>query len=120
MKILVVDDSSLARSLLIDAMNQAELGEHVFREAGNGIEALEQVHSEPPDLILSDLRMPRMDGIELLEELQRLGVSVPFCLVTGGMSSDAEERAVALGVAKIVAKPFSPQTLADALRDLFE
>ncbi len=83
MKILVVDDSSLARSLLIDAINQAELGEHIFREAGNGIEALERVQSEPPDLILSDLRMPRMNGIELLEELERLGVSVPFCLVTG-------------------------------------
>ena len=118
MKILIVDDRALARLVLIRAMEQAEVGDHEFTEAGDGLEALAHVQRELPDLILSDWRMPRMSGIELLEELNRLGVSVPFCLVTSGLTKEMHERARAADVTRIIAKPFTPETLADALRDL--
>ena len=67
MKILVVDDSTVMRKMVMRALRQAGHGGHDYSEAANGKEALEQISKESPDLVLCDWNMPEMTGIEVLE-----------------------------------------------------
>ena len=69
MKILVVDDSSVMRKIVLKTLRQAGLGDHDFDEAGNGVEAVAKIKEAAPDLVLSDWNMPEMNGLELLQEL---------------------------------------------------
>ncbi len=93
MKILLVDDEPLARErlqrLLAKLFPQAELC-----EAGNGEQALQQVGSQQPDLLLLDIRMPGMDGIEVAEQLQKLEQppAVIFCTAYDDYALEALDR----------------------------
>ena len=66
MKILIVDDSKVMRSIVKRTLRQAGFGNHDVVEAGNGAEGLEQVSEHTPDLVLCDWNMPEMNGIEML------------------------------------------------------
>ena len=70
MKVLIADDEKLTRSGLISSIDWDSLGiEEVF-EASNGIEGLQKARTEKPDIILTDMRMPRMDGATMAEKLR--------------------------------------------------
>ena len=65
MKILIVDDSKAMRMIVARTLNQTDLSGFTKIEASNGVEALEKIEQESPDLVLSDWNMPEMKGIEL-------------------------------------------------------
>ncbi len=90
MKILVTDDSSVMRKIVVRTIRQAGLGKHEIIEAENGRMGLEMAQAEKPDLILSDWNMPEMTGIEFLKALRASGSTTPFCFVT----SEARTRCV--------------------------
>jgi CheY-like chemotaxis protein len=81
--ILIVDDEADFRQLLVDA-----LPDYLILEASNGREALEVLSQETPDLVITDIRMPEMDGIELLEELKERYPSLPVLAISGFMDPD--------------------------------
>lgn len=105
-RILVVDDDALLRSsvaaILSDEGYDVDL-------AGDGVDALERIHENPPDVILLDVLMPRMDGKALLETLHALphgntrGISVLVMTALHGFES---RRTIALGATDLVEKPF--------------
>ncbi len=95
MKILVADDSRVMRQIVIRTLRQAGYAGHEIVEAENGREALETVHSEAPDLVLSDWNMPEMNGIDLLERCGAAGSTVPFGFVTSEGSDEMRARAAA-------------------------
>jgi len=68
MKVLIVDDEALARARLRDLIGE-EFPEYEILEAGNGLDALESIQARPPDLLLLDIRMPIMDGLEVAQHL---------------------------------------------------
>ncbi len=84
MRILIVDDEAPARSRLRDLLHDcsAELPLQVAGEAANGREALEWINSHPTDVVLLDIRMPLMDGLETARHLQRLPVQPALIFVT--------------------------------------
>lgn len=118
MKILVADDSKVMRQIVIRTLRQAGHGGHDIVEAENGRDCLEKVHSERPDLVLSDWNMPEMNGIDCLDALRSGGSEVKFGFVTSEGSEEMRQRAAAAGALFLIAKPFTPEAFDEALRDV--
>ncbi|MEX2503967.1 MAG: response regulator [Egicoccus sp.] len=116
MKILVVDDSKAMRAIVKRALSGLDrIAGATIIEAEDGSEALAIVRTENPDLVLSDWNMPRMTGIELLHALNEAGVSVPFGFVTSESTPEMLELARAHGADFVVTKPFTPESIDQAL-----
>ena len=107
MKILVVDDSKAMRMIVIRNLRQAGLGDATVVEAENGVQGLEQVAAEKPDLILCDWNMPEMNGIDFLNALRAQGDSTTFGFVTSESTPVMRDQAIRAGAAFLLAKPFS-------------
>ena len=102
-RVMVVDDDALVRGLLRDVLS----GEgHVVVAFASGAEALQAVPAFQPDVILVDMRMPGLSGIDVRDELQRTGGTVPVILITG-TPGQAES-----GFFSTLTKPFSVATVA--------
>jgi DNA-binding NtrC family response regulator len=110
--VLVVDDEPHMRDALTAALRREGL---CVSTAANGIEALEKVQGQPFDLIITDVRMPRMGGLALLQELKRTLATIPVVMMTGyGRIEDAVE-AMKAGAADYLLKPFSLEDLKAAV-----
>ena len=109
-RIMVVDDD-LNIQLVLKYRLERE-GYHVLL-AGDGVDALEKVKAEKPDLIILDLTMPRMDGFGFLEEIRGNGRtnSVPVIVLTAYGYESNRARSLELGAVEFVVKPFSPRQL---------
>ncbi len=115
MKILIADDSRVMRQIVSRTLRQAGFAGHEVIEASSGVEALEMVYDEEPDLVLSDWNMPGKTGIEVLDELRAAGVGTPFGFVTSEGSAAMRERAVGAGALFVIVKPFTPEAFREAL-----
>ena len=120
MRILIVDDSSVMRKMVLRALRQAGFGGHDFEEASDGAEALGKIESDPPDLILADWNMPNMNGITLLHKMNEQQIRVPFCFVTSEATADMRKQADDAGAKAFVTKPFTPDDMSDALGGLID
>jgi DNA-binding NtrC family response regulator len=106
--ILVVDDEPDMRDALTAALRREGL---CISTAANGVEALEKVQGQSFDLIITDVRMPRMGGLALLQELKRTSAAIPVVMMTGyGRIEDAVE-AMKAGAFDYLLKPFSLEDL---------
>jgi two-component system KDP operon response regulator KdpE len=110
--ILAVDDEP--RMIRFVRMN-LELEGFQVTEATNGLEALEKVRDELPDLVLLDVMMPEMDGYETLERLREIS-TVPVIMLTVKGEEEDRIRGLELGADDYVTKPFSPRELASRIR----
>ncbi|WP_235533665.1 MULTISPECIES: response regulator transcription factor [unclassified Roseateles] len=120
-KILLVEDQQLVREGLKGLLAlHDEL--KVVGEASDGAEALEWLSAAPPDdlpdVILSDMRMPRLDGIGLIRALAARALRLPVVLLTTFDDTAAFDEAVRAGARGFLLKAISPETLAQALRDV--
>jgi signal transduction histidine kinase len=111
MKVLVVDDNEKDRLLLSKIMLT-----HGFdvSEAGNGYEAFERVETESPDIIISDIIMPAMDGFMLIRKIKgnEMTKDIPFIFYTASLVSDEDrELGFSLGAARFIMKPEKPGVL---------
>jgi CheY-like chemotaxis protein len=102
-RVLIVDDEPVLRRLMRRALSG--LGLEVM-EAADGVEALELFRTHEFNAVVSDVRMPQMDGIALVEQLQRLAPDVPVVLVSGSDEVANRAGARALGAFDFLAKPF--------------
>ncbi len=93
-----------------------------FQEAGNGLEALERLSLHPVDLIILDLNMPDMHGVDLLRFLRQSPAltSIPVVVLTTRDDKESREEALQLGVAHYLTKPFEPSQLLNTVASLFE
>ena len=108
-RVLIVDDSSVMRKIVERSLRQAGLDSLQAYEASNGADALETLKSKPVDLILTDINMPSMDGLEFLRQLrsQDLAPGVPVVMITTEASLDRAKQALAAGAQYFIPKPFS-------------
>jgi two-component system chemotaxis response regulator CheY len=115
--VLIVDDSAAIRKILHRVLVQAEIPLGKVHEASDGLEALEKLKIEKVGLILSDINMPNMDGIELLERLKADDVfkTVPIVMVTTEGSQAKVMQALQLGAAGYVRKPFTAEQIKEKL-----
>jgi len=115
-KILIVDDSNLDRHLAAKILQQALPIEVVF--AHDGIEVLDLIASEAPDLVLTDMQMPRMDGLTLAARIRMSYPFVPVVLMTAHGSEEIALAALRQGAAGYVPKRHLARDLVEAVRSV--
>lgn len=115
--VLIVDDSAAIRKILHRVLAQAELPLGKVHEANDGQEALKTLSKEKVGLILSDINMPNMDGMELLSQIRANDAykSVPIIMITTEGSQEKVMQALNLGAAGYVRKPFTPDQIKEKL-----
>ncbi len=118
MSILVVDDSSVMRKIVIRTLRQAGYGDHDVVEAEDGVDGLEKAREANPEVVLSDWNMPNMDGLAFCEALRAEGNEVPFGFVTSESSADQLAQGMAAGALFMLSKPFTADDLAGELRNI--
>jgi len=115
--VLIVDDSAAIRKILERVLRHADfhLGEVI--EAGDGREALEKLESSHVGLILSDINMPNMDGLEFLQHVKanENWKNLPMIMVTTEGSQDKVLQAIQLGASGYIRKPFTADQIKEKL-----
>jgi CheY-like chemotaxis protein len=113
-RILVVDDSRVTRELIKVYLIARDV---TLLEAADGEEALAQVRAEPPDLVLADMRMPKLDGSGLCEALRDDPATrhVPVVILTSNKDLETRRRARTAGAREVLQKPIQPQALLEAV-----
>jgi len=117
--IMIVDDDANIRAVL---KYRFEREDYTVRLASNGVEALEEISNHRPDVIILDLMLPQMDGLQFLSHLKNNPQSqrVPVIVLTALGHTPYYERTRELGAAAFVVKPFSPRHLLQEVRKVFD
>src|SRR5579859_5862832 len=116
-KILVVDDSPTNRTFLVTLLGY---GGHSLREASDGAEALALASADRPDLVITDILMPTMDGYEFVRRLRSAPdiAQIPVIFCTAHFRErDAKDLARDCGVSYVLTKPCDPETVIQAVDD---
>jgi len=119
-RILIVDDSATIRKMVRSSLQA--IGDAAFTDAGTGLEAIEQLALGPVQLIVLDLNMPDMHGIDVLKFVRshKTYKDVPVIVLTTRGDETSRETAVAAGATTYLTKPFAPNMLANTARALLE
>ena len=113
-KILVVDDEDIVRTSCSRTLSPEG---YEVRLAKNGAEGLKMASEERFDLVLTDLKMPDMDGIEVLRIIKEQWPETAVIIVTGYQTVDTAVKAIKLGAYDYIEKPFTPDALITAVRE---
>jgi two-component system chemotaxis response regulator CheY len=120
LRVLIVDDSSVMRTIVERALRSAGLELSEVLEATNGAEGLIAAEKGGLDLILSDINMPVMDGLEFLRNLRTIGVAkgVPVVMISTEGNEAHVVEALSLGARGYLRKPFTPEQLKERVMAL--
>ncbi len=114
--ILIIDDNKdILKALKVGLC--AHLKGCTILTAANGKEGEEILRSQPVDLVLADLDMPVMNGVHFVEQARKEHGSVPVCVMTGHCAADVHDRMRALGVKRVIGKPFEFDRLSNLIAE---
>jgi len=117
-RVLVVDDEEAVRDLIVKTLTMAD---YDVNSAADGQSALDALKDTDFDLLITDLRMPGMDGLTVIRQARRLSPSLPIIIITGYSTEASAIEAINLGVCGYLTKPFRlPRILSVAARALGE
>lgn len=117
MHILIADDEELTRKGIISSIDWDALGITKIDCADDGLHALECTKDAPPDILLTDVRMPRMDGIELSKRLRERNPDCPIIFMSGYSDKEYLKAAINLKAVSYVEKPFVTAEITEALSE---
>jgi len=113
--VLIVDDSSTMRKIITRSLRQAGFSLDEITEAGDGHEGLSALEKGKVDLILSDINMPNMDGLEFVKRVRARGITTPVVMISTEGGEDVVKEAMASGASNTIRKPFTPEHLQEKL-----
>lgn len=116
MKILLIDDSTLSRNILKRVLGEG----HQFIEADEGMRGLELFFIEKPDLVFLDLTMPGTNGLDILQQLRQVDSQARVIVGTADIQEYSRLKALELGASAYLTKPFTPDSIAEAVRKAME
>lgn len=121
-RVLIVDDSSVMRKIVERTLRQAGLELEEVLEANNGAEGLAILQKKTVDLILTDINMPTMDGLEFVRQLQPLenAKGVPVVMITTEGSEARVVEAISCGARAYIRKPFTADQVKERVTPLLE
>jgi two-component system cell cycle response regulator DivK len=116
-RILHIEDNPFNRKIVRDLLARTS---YELAEASDGMQGLELARAAPPDLVLMDIQLPRMSGLEVTRELRAdpRTARVPIIVITSFALSGDEQKAKEAGASGYVTKPYSPRDLLDVIRRL--
>ncbi|NOV04501.1 response regulator [Paenibacillus planticolens] len=114
-KLILVDDEEDVREGVVREINWEAIGFEVIEKAENGREALEMVERLQPDVVVTDIQMPFMNGLQLAEAIRERFPTIKLIILTGHDEFEYAQRAIKLHIDEYVLKPFSAQELINAL-----
>ncbi|MHB1484175.1 MAG: response regulator [Saccharofermentanales bacterium] len=117
-KILIVDDEEFIRRSLVNILDWNSLGFSTVLQAENGVEALEIALREIPDLIVADIKMPFMDGLELTKIIKEKLPSVNVVILSGHDEFNLAQQALRLGVLDYIMKPLGAASMTEKIREI--
>ena len=116
MKIAVVEDEILIREGIRNLLEAQGEDWEFIGEAENGVEGLELIRQEKPDIVITDIRMPDMDGLEMLDKAKQEGIKLKAIVLSAYSEFEYARTAIKLGVTEYLLKPISIDELFEALR----
>lgn len=121
-RVLIVDDSSVMRKIVERSLRQANVGIAQVFEAGNGEEALGVLGQQKVDLILCDINMPVMDGLEFVKHLPTIenAKGTPVVMITTEGSENHVVQALSAGAKGYIRKPFTPDLVNSRILSVLE
>ncbi len=114
-KVIIADDEQLFREGLVADVNWDRIGMNVVGLASDGREALELVRIQKPDIVVTDIRMPYIDGLEFIAEAKEIKPDIHFIIISGHDEFEYARKAVRLGVSEFLLKPLDDYELENAL-----
>ena len=122
LRVLIADDSDVMRKIILRNLRLAGYDVEKCYEAKHGYEALYHLSKDDVDLILSDINMPEMNGLEFIRQVRRMNLSkrVPIVVITSEGSESMVREAVAAGADGFIVKPFTPEKLQDRLSQVLK
>ena len=118
LKVVVIEDEELVRRGIVMAVDWASVDCEVVGEASNGEAGLELIARERPDIVVTDIRMPRMDGLEMLRRLREEGCTASVILLTAYSDFSYAQSALKLGAVDYLLKPFHDGELEAAVQHI--
>ncbi len=120
--ILVVDDSDIIRSVIKKSLDMSGLQIGVLHDAANGVEALEVLDKEWVDIVFSDINMPEMNGLELVEKMSADEAfnQIPVVIISTERSQARIDSLMRRGVRGYINKPFTPEQLRDIVLEVLK
>jgi two-component system chemotaxis response regulator CheY len=118
--LLIVDDSATMRKIIMRTIRMSGLSFDKTEEAGNGVEALEKLQQEAVDVMLCDINMPEMNGIELVGKVRELGNcdETKIIMVSTESSDDLISDLMNKGASGYITKPFTPEKFFEKISPL--
>lgn len=119
-RVLVVDDSASMRSLLVSTLVEIDGIEAV--EACNGFEALKALPMQPFDLIMTDINMPEINGLEIVHFIKsnQTYQQIPLIIISTERGQTDIQKGLALGAQKYITKPFDPEQVKKTVKELLD
>src|SRR5690625_262845 len=118
-RIVIVDDEQFVRKGIIALVDWEKINYQVVGEASNGEDALDLILEEKPDVVLTDIRMPVFDGLQLIQKIKELAIRVPkFIIISGYNDFEYAQKAVRLGVTDFILKPVDKDEIEKTFVDL--
>ena len=115
--VLIVDDSNTMRKIVSRALRQAGIDFSTILEAGDGQEALDVLNNNDVDVILSDINMPNMNGLEFLKAKSEIDAikDIPVVMISTETGADIIDEAKSYGAKGAIKKPFTPELINETL-----
>lgn len=120
LKVVIVDDEKMICSLISQLLDWEELGAKIVGMAYTGTEALEMIQEQRPDIIISDIRMPGYDGLELIKRTKEAGIESEFVMISGFKQFEYAQNAMKYGVKYYLLKPIEEDKLTEIIKEIAE
>ena len=118
LKVLIADDEQMICSLISNLMDWEEMGFEIVGMANTGIDAYNIIVNQHPDVVITDIRMPGYDGIELIKKTDSAGISTVFVMISGFRQFEYAQNAMQYGVKYYILKPIDADELKKVLMEI--
>lgn len=118
LKVLITDDEQMICNLIANILDWEDMGFQIIGMANTGTDAFDIIQKEKPDVVISDIRMPGYDGIQLIQKTAEAGIQVVFVMISGYKQFEYAQNAMKYGVKYYLLKPISEEKLRETMMEI--
>ena len=118
LKVLITDDEQMICNLIANILDWEDMGFQIIGMANTGTDAFDIIQKEKPDVVISDIRMPGYDGIQLIQKTAEAGIQAVFVMISGYKQFEYAQNAMKYGVKYYLLKPISEEKLRETMMEI--